>query len=80
MGLLMSPWLWMSIILTSAAAAVPTGFFLPRQRKIVSALAQGELPTVPRLSMATGLFSLVWLVVTVLMILRPGSTTGLRWP
>ncbi|MHA7224311.1 hypothetical protein ACX80S_18700 [Arthrobacter sp. RHLT1-20] len=78
MGILMSPWLWMSIILTSAAAAILTGFILPSQRKIVSALAQGdELPTSSlRLSMATGLFSLVWLVVTVLMILRPGSTTG----
>ncbi|MCZ4500943.1 MAG: hypothetical protein JWQ74_3498 [Marmoricola sp.] len=79
MGLLMSPWLWMSIILTSAGAAILTGFILPRQRKIVSALAQGdELPTTPpRLSMVNGLYSLVWLVVTVLMILPPGSTTGL---
>jgi hypothetical protein len=29
-----------------------------------------------RLAMATGLFNLLWAAVTVLMILRPGSTTG----
>jgi len=26
--------------------------------------------------MTTGIFNLLWLVVTVLMIVRPGSTTG----
>ncbi|WP_405873175.1 MULTISPECIES: hypothetical protein [unclassified Streptomyces] len=30
----------------------------------------------PRLSMITGLFALAWLIVVVLMIVRPGSTTG----
>jgi hypothetical protein len=29
-----------------------------------------------RLSMVTGLFALTWAVVVVLMIVRPGSTTG----
>ncbi|MDR7325320.1 MULTISPECIES: hypothetical protein [Catenuloplanes] len=31
---------------------------------------------IPRLAMATGMFNLLWAVVTVLMIVRPGSTTG----
>jgi len=29
-----------------------------------------------RLGTATGIFNLLWLVVVVLMIFRPGSTTG----
>jgi hypothetical protein len=29
-----------------------------------------------RLAMTTGIFNLLWVVVTVLMIVRPGSTTG----
>ncbi|MDP9796730.1 hypothetical protein J2S43_005242 [Catenuloplanes nepalensis] len=31
---------------------------------------------IPRLAMATGMFNLLWAIVTVLMIVRPGSTTG----
>ncbi|MFI5839344.1 hypothetical protein ACIA8K_06455 [Catenuloplanes sp. NPDC051500] len=31
---------------------------------------------VPRLAMVTGMFNLLWAVVTVLMVVRPGSTTG----
>ncbi len=29
-----------------------------------------------RLHMVTGIFNLIWAVVVVLMIVRPGSTTG----
>lgn len=29
-----------------------------------------------RLAMFTGLFNLLWATVTILMIVRPGSTTG----
>jgi hypothetical protein len=32
--------------------------------------------TVTRLAMTTGIVNLLWVVVTVLMIVRPGSTTG----
>jgi hypothetical protein len=31
---------------------------------------------VPLLAMPTGIFNLLWVVVTVLMVVRPGSTTG----
>jgi hypothetical protein len=32
--------------------------------------------TVTRLAMTTGIFNLLWVVVTVLMIVRPGSPSG----
>jgi hypothetical protein len=32
--------------------------------------------TPDRLAMVTGIFNLLWATVTVLMIIRPGSTTG----
>ena len=34
------------------------------------------LPQAKSLSMKTGIFALLWATVTVLMIIRPGSTTG----
>ena len=36
----------------------------------------GLSPTLGRLGMRTGVFALTWAVVVVLMIVRPGSTTG----
>ncbi|MFF4803370.1 hypothetical protein ACFY1U_34025 [Streptomyces sp. NPDC001351] len=38
--------------------------------------AQSLTLRLPRLSMITGLFALTWLIVVILMIVRPGSTTG----
>ena len=60
---------------------------LPQQRSILAQVeaATGETPAPPtttirsvtsRLGMMTGIFSLLWAIVTVLMIVRPGSTTG----
>ncbi|MGQ4617829.1 hypothetical protein [Nocardia sp. R7R-8] len=40
-----------------------------------SAAAEPLIARLPRLSMVTGLFALAWLIVVV-MIVRPGSTTG----
>ena len=45
-------------------------FTLPDQR----AALEGTVVT--RLAMTTGILNLLWVVVTVLMIVRPGSTTG----
>jgi hypothetical protein len=43
----------------------------------MAALTGDAAPAVPsRLGMATGVFALIWAVVVVLMIVRPGSTTG----
>jgi len=72
LGVLGDPWLIASIALTVAAAAVLGLLVLPQQRH---ALATGPHPPA-RLAMYTGVFNLLWATVTVLMIVRPGSTTG----
>ncbi|GHH12936.1 hypothetical protein [Streptomyces rubradiris] len=74
MGVLGSPWLIVSIALTALAALVLVALVLPAQ----SALLEGSTETgrAARLAMYTGLFNLLWAAVTVLMIVRPGSTTG----
>ena len=77
-----SPWVLASIGLTALAACVLGFVILPAQDRIVVTLwPTGEAPefdprTVTRLAMYTGMFNLLWASVTVLMILRPGSTTG----
>jgi hypothetical protein len=70
MGVLTQVWVLVSIALTVVAAIVLIMAILPAQR---SALADGD---VGRLAMTTGIFNLLWVVVTVLMIVRPGSSTG----
>ncbi len=70
MGVLTQAWVLVSIALTAVAAVVLVASILPDQR---AALA-GE--TVARLAMTTGIFNLLWVVITVLMIVRPGSSTG----
>lgn len=86
MGVLGDPWLIVSIVLTAAAAAILAALVLPRQNALIetagAAAASGAVPsTVERaataqLAMYTGLFNILWATVTVLMIVRPGSTTG----
>ncbi|MEE6261720.1 DUF2269 family protein [Plantactinospora sonchi] len=86
LGVLGDAWLITSIGLTSAAAGVLTLLVLPRQARMlaqVSDRAAGPSPAGPvdgrgpaRLAAYTGLFNMLWAVVTVLMIVRPGSTTG----
>jgi uncharacterized membrane protein len=78
MGVLGDTWLIVSIALTTLAAVVLGALVLPRQGAILEAVeggVVGERATV-RLAMATGVFNLLWAAVTVLMIVRPGSTTG----
>lgn len=70
MGVTGHPWVIVSIALTAAAAFVLTLKILPGQEK---ALRTKEIKN---LAMYTGIFNLLWATVTVLMILRPGSTTG----
>ncbi|CAM5469074.1 DUF2269 family protein [Streptomyces hirsutus] len=79
MGVLGDGWLITSIALTAAAAAVLIAFVLPRQDELVEQLAQQrsvDRRETMRLAMFTGVFNLLWATVTVLMIVRPGSTTG----
>ncbi|MBP2477549.1 hypothetical protein JOF53_006421 [Crossiella equi] len=73
LGVLGDTWLIVSMALTAAAAAVLVLVILPRQREV---LAEPRSTAPARLAMYTGIFNLLWAVVTVLMIVRPGSTTG----
>lgn len=77
LGVLGDTWLIVSMAMTLAAALLLGLVILPAQAAVVAGLHEGGAPTVPpRLSMTTGVFALIWAVVVVLMIVRPGSTTG----
>lgn len=80
LGVLGDVWLLVSIALTAAAAVVLVWSVLPGQRAAIEAVGAGGLPAgsrvAARLGMATGVFNLLWAVVVVLMVVRPGSTTG----
>ncbi len=79
MGVLGDAWLVASVTLTAAAAGLLLAFVLPRQEEMlaeVSGRRPVERALTARLAMFTGLFNLLWATVTVLMIVRPGSTTG----
>lgn len=78
MGVLGDTWLIISIALTAAAAAVLVFRVLPGQDKLLADPPEGTVATRvgSRLAMSTGIFNLLWATVTVLMIVRPGSTTG----
>ncbi|MEU7071282.1 hypothetical protein AB0B30_22365 [Streptomyces narbonensis] len=81
LGVLTDAWLIVSMVLTTLAAALLGLAVLPGQRRLL-ALAEGAAsatearPVASRLAMLTGVFNLLWAVVVVLMIVRPGSTTG----
>jgi len=75
-------WVLASMLLTLGAGLVLALLVVPRQRRVLELLV-GELPPPDglrrewgRLASATGVFNLAWAAVVVLMILRPGSTTG----
>lgn len=77
--MLSDAWVVASIALTAAAAAMLGLVVLPRQAAVLAGPAAGDHArdaAVARLGMFTGVFNLLWAVVTVLMIVRPGSTTG----
>jgi hypothetical protein len=71
------PWLIVSIGLTAVAAAVLAFVVLPGQKRLLGEPAPETLRSqAARLGMTTGVFNLLWAAVTVLMIVRPGSSTG----
>jgi hypothetical protein len=88
LGVLTDVWLLASIVLTAAAAAVLLTVILPGQQQLIndqealSATAVGastvtaQRSAAAKLAMTTGIFNLLWAIVVVLMIVRPGSTTG----
>ncbi|MEU9205987.1 hypothetical protein [Streptomyces sp. NPDC048332] len=81
LGVLTDVWLVISIALTALAAAVLALAVLPAQRRVLASAGGPADPDAPppqagRLAMLTGVFNLLWAVVVILMIVRPGSTTG----
>jgi hypothetical protein len=64
-------WLNLSMVLTAVAGGVLALQIYPRQR---DALAKpGDEKGLRRLSMLAGIYNLLWAVVVVLMIVRPGA-------
>ncbi|MFB6949673.1 DUF2269 family protein [Streptomyces niveus] len=90
LGVLTDAWLLTSIVLTTIAAAILALAILPGQERMIesaeAAAADGTGTgtgdgadtnrAAARLAGLTGVFNLLWAVVVVLMIVRPGSTTG----
>ncbi|MEV8371537.1 DUF2269 family protein [Kribbella sp. NPDC056861] len=82
LGVLGEVWLVVSMALTALAAGVLVLAVLPVQAEVLAVAGQDHetraalIPRARRLSMTTGIFGLLWATVTVLMIIRPGSTTG----
>jgi hypothetical protein len=72
LGVLTDLWLLSSIALTAVAAALLALGVLPAQRRALA----GDVTAARTLGITTGTFNLLWVIVTVLMIVRPGSTTG----
>ncbi|MBL1117643.1 hypothetical protein JK364_35470 [Streptomyces sp. 110] len=80
LGVLTDVWLIASIVLTTVAALVLALAIIPAQRGLLTApedtATKGNSAVAARLAMLTGVFNLLWAIVVVLMIVRPGSTTG----
>lgn len=89
MGVLGDVWLLTSIVLTVVAAILLSAVLLPAQHRAMALLDSGPgdgpeaamaverwVAGAKRLSMSSGVFALLWAVVVVLMVVRPGSTTG----
>ncbi|SFS52421.1 hypothetical protein [Saccharopolyspora flava] len=77
LGVLGEVWLIVSMILTAAAAGLLVVLILPGQRAALGRIGEAAAERAGRrLAMHTGMFNLLWAVVVVLMIYRPGSTTG----
>ncbi|MBD0689939.1 DUF2269 family protein [Streptomyces sp. CBMA123] len=84
MDVLSQSWLIASMVLTAIAALSLLLFVLPGQQAAVDALGLDPadekhtkaVSGLRMLPMTAGVFNLLWAVVVVLMVIRPGSTTG----
>jgi hypothetical protein len=82
MHVLGDPWVVVSLVLTIKAAVLLATVVLPQQHRLLVAVnrSRTSLPAASpfgRLhTVAPGLFALIWVAVVVLMVARPGSTTG----
>ena len=73
MDVLGDTWVIVSLGFTVGAAVLLAAVVLPDQRRAMTLPSVG---TEPR-AWAPGVFALLWVVVVVLMVARPGSTTGI---
>lgn len=64
-------WITVAMVLTAVAGGILALQIVPRQREALASPDDGT--QLRRLGMLAGIFNLLWLVVVVLMILRPGS-------
>ncbi|MBF9071721.1 hypothetical protein [Streptacidiphilus fuscans] len=73
-------WVVVSIVLTAIAAVVLAALVLPRQTELLTGKGAGDravtVKDTKQLAMFTGIFNLLWVAVTIIMIVRPGSTLG----
>lgn len=79
LGVLTDAWLLASLVLTMLAAVLLGAVILPAQSRLLESPPPDESgirALTGRLAGLTGVFNLVWAIVVVLMIVRPGSTTG----
>jgi hypothetical protein len=85
MNVLGDLWVTTSLALTVAAAGLLAAVVLPDQHRIMTvldapeSLGEGAVPRRPPGpgAVAPGLFAVMWVAVVVLMVARPGSTTGI---
>lgn len=88
MGVLANMWVLVSLLVTAIAAWLLVALVMPAQTRLVAEITisttsatvrdrVGAVRTARRLSMSSGVFALMWLAVVVLMVVRPGSTTGI---
>jgi len=66
-------WVLVAMLLTAIAGGLLALQIAPRQREALAATA-GGVTGLRQLGMLTGVFNLLWAVVVVLMIVRPGSS------
>ncbi|MFF4193620.1 hypothetical protein [Nonomuraea sp. NPDC001831] len=67
-------WIVVAMILTAVAGALLATQIHPRQRQALDAPDDGR--RLRTLAMLAGVYNLLWAVVVVLMIVRPGEQTG----
>ena len=70
MGVTGNLWIIISIVLTGVAALVLGLLVLPYQQRVLD----GTPTPTAQLAMYTGVFNLLWVAVTIVMIFRPGSS------
>ena len=66
-------WILVAMVLTAAAGALLALRIVPAQRDVL--MRNATRADIGRMGMLGGVFNLLWVVVVVLMIARPGAVT-----